>query len=210
MEKYYRDSIIQFDEYTICEDENIFDAILDERKEEIDGKRFFLEYIPKEVLENYNFEDLESLKKFRNDCLGIRSPKMKMGGCNLDPDYLDEDRKTGYLRYAGIKLSDPYGSIYGSFDMRDGILTYSPLFPHFYEERDLGKFARDTYFTTMTFEAIMQVLIDKANECFIHTGNCCELGVKSPYILEKVTKDEMLKCVYDAKEGEKIYERVWK
>ena len=130
---------------------------MDERKKGIDPKKFFLRLVPQSGLEAYDFSNPDSLKKFRNNRLANRVPLMKMGGCNLHPDYLKKDKRFGYLRYAGIKMSDPYGKIPGSFDFRNQVLTYSPLFPHFYDERDLCKFANDCYFTTMTFEDIMKV-----------------------------------------------------
>lgn len=107
-------------------------------------------------------------------------------------------------------MSDPYGKIFGTFDIRDRIVTYSPIFPHFYEERDLCKFANDTYFTTMKFEDIMLVQIDKATEYFVHLGNSYKIGVTSLYVLQRVTKDQMMAFVCNPEEGEKIYKRVLK
>ncbi len=210
MEKYFRDKIIKFEQKTLKPNDNIFEIILEERRKEIDSKRFFLKYLPVEVLSDYNFDDPTLLKKFRDASLSVDCPIMRMGGCNLHPEYLEKDKEYGYLRYAGIKMSDPYGKILGSFDVRDGIVTYSPLFPHFYKERDLIKFANDTYFTTMKFEDIMAVQIDEADECFVHVGNSYQIGVTSPYILQKVTKDQMLAFVSNPEEGEKIYKRTLK
>ncbi len=195
MNKYFRDTIIPFKQETLRIDQDIFDTILEERKSRVDSKRFFLEYLPMEIVEHYNFDDPKSLDKFRDARFKMNSPIMRMGGCNLHPDYLEKDKNSGSLRYAGIKMSDPYGKILGSFDIRDKIVTYSPIFPHFYEERDLCKFANDHYFTTMKFEDIMQIQIDNANECFVHVGNSYKLGVACPYILQKVTKDQMMAFV---------------
>ena len=55
------------------------------------------------------------------------------------------------IRYAGIKISDPSRNILGQFDIRNHVMTYSPISPYFFEERDLCKFARDDYFTTFSF-----------------------------------------------------------
>lgn len=207
MEQYFIDTILDFRQGTLEITDDLFEIILKEREKEIDPKRFFLEFIPKDKLGSYNFSDTASLKTFRDDRLCYRNPLMRMGGCNLHPDYLEKDRKSGYLRYAGIKMSDPYGKIFGSFDIRDHVVTYSPLFPRFYDERDLIKFAREQYFTTMTFEDIMKVQIEKADQCFVHVGNSYEIRRKSPYILEEVTKDQMMEFVYDSEKGEKIYEK---
>lgn len=208
MEKYFRDTIIQFKQGTLRTNEDIFDTILEERKSKIDSKRFFLEYLPMEIASHYDFDDPKALDEFRDVRLGINNPIMRMGGCNLAPYFLEKDKESGSLRYAGIKMSDPYGKILGSFDMRDKIVTYSPIFPHFYEERDLCKFASDTYFTTMKFEDIMKIQIDNANECFVHVGNSYKLGVNCPYVLQKVTKDQMMAFVSNPEEGEKVFEKV--
>ena len=208
MDKYFRDTIIQFKQEILRPDEDIFSTILEERKGKIDSERFFLEYLPIEIASNYNFDDPKSLDEFRDGRLRGNRTIMRMGGCNLHPDYLEKDKVSGSLRYAGIKMSNPYGKILGSFDMRDKIVTYSPIFPHFYDERDLCKFARDTYFTTMKFEDIMKIQIDNANECFVHVGNSYKLGVNCPYILQKVTKDQMMAFVCHPEEGEKVLEKV--
>ena len=207
MEKYFRDTIFGIQQGTLEITDNLFDIILDERKKGIDPKRFFLHFVSQRELEAYDFNNPDSLKKFRNDRLTGRVPLMKMGGCNLHPDYLERDQRSGYLRYAGIKMSDPYGNIPGSFDVRNQVITYSPLFPHFYDERDQCKFANDTYFTTMTFEDIMKVQIEHAEECFVHVKNSYELGRKSPYVLEKITKEQMTEFVYDSEKANKILEK---
>lgn len=208
MEKYFRDYFIDFEQKEVEDTENIFELILNDRKKGLDKNRFFLSYIPREIIEEYDFANPTSLKEFRRICLTLDCPIMQMGGCNLDPDALEKDRKSGYLRYAGIKLSDPYGKIYGSFDIRNHNVTYSPLFSHFYEERDLNKFAHDTYFTTMTFEKLMEIQIKKAQNCFVHIGDVYEIGRKSPYNLEEVTKEQMLDYIYNKELGEEIYKRV--
>ena len=208
MGKYFRDIFSEMQEYTLESNKDIFESILNERKREIDSKRFFLEYIPPENLAEYDFTNPDSLKKFRNTCFSFRSPRIRMGGCNLDPEMLEED-----IRYAGIKMSDPYRKILGSFDTRNGIITYSPLFPNFDDERDLIKFANDHYFTPMSFEDIMMVQIDNAREFQVHVGNyrtAQELIKYGRYIFEKVTKDQMVKFVLDPEEGAKIHQKVYK
>lgn len=205
MNKVYRDKILQFNQFELIEDGDIFQTILAERKGEIDSQRFFLEYLPQDIANGYDFNDLESLKKFRNDCLRWNSPLQLMGGCNL----VEEKLKKG-IRYAGIKMSDPSGKVFGAFNIHDGKIIYSPIFPHFYEERDNIKFANDKYFTTMTFEEIMQRQIDLAAEFYIHTGNYITLKdiVKyGDYILEKISKDQMLEFVYQPETGEKVLKK---
>lgn len=50
-----------------------------------------------------------------------------MGGCNLIDSELDRG-----IRYSGIKMSDPTGKVFGNFNIGDGKIIYSPIFPHFY------------------------------------------------------------------------------
>ena len=202
MTKIYRDEIFQFNQFDLREDGDIFQTILDERKYEIDSQRFFLEYLPQDVANRYDFNNIDSLEKFRDDCLRLTSPLQPMGGCNL----VKEEVQRG-IRYAGIKISDPNGKIFGSFNIGDGKIIYSPIFPHFYEERDNIKFANDNYFTTMTFEEIMQRQIDLAAEFYIHTGNYMALkdvAKYGDYIFEEISKDQMLEFLYQPETGEKV------
>ena len=128
-----------------------------------------------------------------------------MGGCNL----VEKEIQRG-IRYSGIKISDPSGKILGSFNINEGKIIYSPIFPKFYEERDNIKFANAKYFTTMTFEEIMEKQIDLATEFYIHTGNYMKLQEilkNGEYIFEKITKDQMLEFVSQPEEGQKILKK---
>jgi len=126
------DTYIEIKCYPNKKDEDIFKIILAQRKNNLDQKRFFIDYIQQEELSKYDFNNKDSIKSFRRICATIDSPLIRMGGYNMDPIYLNDD-----IRYAGIKMSDPSEKILGSFDIRNGIITYSPIFPHFYKERDI-------------------------------------------------------------------------
>ncbi len=205
MNKIYRDEIIQFKQFDLREDKDIFQTILDERKNKIDSQRFFLQYLPQDIANGYDFNDSKSINKFRSDCLRWDSPLQGMGGCNL----IGEELKRG-IRYAGIKMSDPNGKIFGTFNIDNGIIIYSPIFPFFYEERDNIKFAKDDYFTTITFEEIMENQINLANEFYIHTGNYMtvkEIIKNGEYIFEKISKDQMLEFVFQREAGEKVFKK---
>lgn len=144
MSNLFNDEIIKFNQYDIdLNRDNIFDTILNIRKNGFDRERFFLNYITDDVLANFDFNDTDSLNDFRNL---PTYPYKLMGGCNVMSDMLQKD-----IRYAGIKISDPSRNILGQFDIRNHVMTYSPIFPYFFEERDLCKFARDDYFTTFSF-----------------------------------------------------------
>ena len=202
MNKIYRDGIIQFNQFDLREDGDIFQTILDERKDKRDSQRFFLEFLPQDVANRYDFNNIDSLEKFRDDCLRLTSPLQPMGGCNL----VKEEVQKG-IRYAGKKISDPSGKVFGSFNINEGKIIYSPIFPHFYDERDNIKFANDTYFTTMTFEEIMQRQIDLATEFYIHKGNYMalkDIAKYGDYIFEKISKDQMLEFLYQPETGEKV------
>lgn len=201
----YRDKFYKMEQFPIQPGEDVFKLILEARKDDIDKDRFFLEFLPQECASAYDFSNPNSYRSFTDICYTIDTPIMKMGGYNMEPKYLSGD-----IRIGGIKMSDPYGKIYGSFDIRNGIITYNPLFPHFYEERDLIKFAHDTYFTTMTFEDIMMGQISAAESFYVNVGKHYQIRdiIKNGlYILEKVSSEQMTEFVLNPNEGAKIYKR---
>lgn len=206
MSKIYKDDIFTLKQFELREDGDIFKTILEERENLVDSKRFFLGYLPQELANGLDNDS--SLMKFRDDCLKIARPLERMGGCNLDEYYLEKG-----IRYSGIKMSDPSGKIYGTFNIYGGKIIYSPIFPHFHEERDLIKFANDTYFTTITFEEIMKNQIDLSKEFYVHIRDyrtLKELNEKGRYIFEKINKDKMLKFVSEPELGEEIFKKYLK
>lgn len=116
-----------------------------------------------------------------------------MGGCNLT-----EGHKELGIRHYGMKLSDPSGEIPGVFDVNNHVITYSPIFPLFYEERDIVKFARHTYITSLTFQEILVNQINNAKEFYIHVGDYATIKERlkyGDYIFEKITREQMLEFV---------------
>ena len=202
MIKIYKDDIFRFNQINLRKDGNVFQTILDERERKTDPKRFFLKYIPQEIVDVYDFNDKESLEQFRNMCLGFNSPLKEMGGCNLREDSLEKG-----IRDSGIRLSDPNGDILGAFNIAGDKIIYSPIFPRFFDERDNIKFANATYFTTMTFEEIMENQIKLAKEFYVHTGDyrkISEISKHGRYIFEKVTEEEMIDFTKNKENGKKI------
>lgn len=202
MNNIYRDEIFALDQFYLSKNDDIFKEILTRRNNENDSKRFFLEYLPLDIAKRYDFNDQGSLKRFREDCLKYDNLLQLMGGCNL----IKEELQKG-IRYAGIKMSDPSGNILGSFHIDDGTIIYSPIFPHFYEERDNIKFANDIYFTTMTFEEIMTSQIELATKFYVHIGNYTtprEIIEHGKYIFKEISKEQMLEYVFDSNIGEKV------
>lgn len=199
----------EFNQYDISSNEDIFGSILEKRENDLDSKRFFLKYIPASLLSKYNFNDENSLNEFRNVHLSIFTDSIKgMGGCNLREEMLEKD-----IRYAGIKLSDPYKKIPGVFDIRNSVMTYSPIFPFFYEERDLIKFANDTYFTSIPFETILINQINNATKYYIHIGNyqmARETIKYGRYILEQISKEQMIEYATNPELGEKVRKKYLK
>lgn len=187
-------------EIPLRQDFDVFESILESKKDDIDNDRFYIKYLPSIELEKYDFNDKESLRKFRDICFTIDTPILGMGGCNLRERYMDDFRRSGK------KISDPYGKVFGYFDIRDGIITYCPLFNQFYNEYDVGKFANTVYFTTMSFEDIMKYQILKANEFYVHTGYeiICH---NREYILEKISSSEMMDFVNDPESRELILKK---
>ena len=206
MPNVFHDRFIDFQQYDINLNDNIFEQLLATRKNEFDSERFFLKFIQSNDLAKYNFNDKSSLSKFRDDCCTFMSPLKKMGGCNLRPEKLEED-----IKYAGIKLSDPNGKIIGQFDIRNHIVTYSPIFPFFYEERDLIKFANDTYFTSLSFEQLIMNQIDHAIKYYIHIGNYYspkDIVKYGNYIMEEVSKEKMIEYATNPELGNKILKKI--
>lgn len=202
MAQVFRDKMIRLDSFDISSTENIFSRILEERKHEIDNNRFFLEYISLEDLAKYDFNSPDSLNRFRRACVSLNSPLKAMGGCNLK----EEDVEKG-IRYSGMKLSDPFGIIPGVFDVNNHVVTYSPILPFFYDERDLSKFARDTYFTSIPFQEILMNQIENATDYYVHVGNYSaarDILKYGRYIFEKVGKADMIELATNPEKGEKI------
>lgn len=203
MANFYCDTIINLEQYTLEKD--YFNSLLELRKVTLDN-RFFLEYISEEILSQYDLNNIDSLKAFRNFCLfNSTSPKKLMGGANMTPDAL----KKG-MRYSGIKMSDPEEVVYGVFDLRDGKLTYSPIFPSFCEERDNCKFARYKIFTTVPFQDIMVDNIDNAHEFYLHTGKyktSRDILKYGENIFEMISKDEMISFLKKPQEGKQVLYR---
>lgn len=200
MNKIFYDNFFKINEIPLKNNGDIFESILESRKNDIDKDRFYIKFLPVIEFEKYNFNDKQSLREFRDICYSIDTPIMPMGGCNLWERYMYD------MRISGKKISDPYGRIYGSFDIRNGIITYSPLFAHFYNERDVAKFANDQYFTTMTFEDIMKYQIEVSNQFYVHTGYDYTNRDRK-YILESVSPSEMLDFVNNPKSGEMILKK---
>jgi len=182
MDKIFYDNFFRMNEIPLRQDFDVFESILESKKDDIDNDRFYIKYLPSIELEKYDFNDKESLRKFRDICFTIDTPILGMGGCNLRERYMDDFRRSGK------KISDPYGKVFGYFDIRDGIITYCPLFNQFYNEYDVGKFANTVYFTTMSFEDIMKYqkadsLIrtlysrHQSSICVVHTPHICPIFV---------------------------------
>ena len=163
MPNVFYDRVIDFQQYDIDLNNNIFSQILDTRKTGLDTNRFFLKYISKDDLSKYDLSKKESLNEFRDICCTFNSPLKRMAGCNLRPEMLEKG-----IRYAGIIISDPEKKVLGQFDVINNSIIYSPIFPYFYEERDLVKFANDEYFTTIPFEELVLNQINNANSFFVH------------------------------------------
>lgn len=202
MSNVFYDRIVDFQQYDINLNDNIFSQILDTRKTELDSNRFFLRFISKEDLSKYDFSDKESLNRFRDICCTFYSPLKRMAGCNLRPEMLEKG-----IRYAGIIISDPNKKVLGQFDVIDDRLIYSPIFPFFYEERDLIKFANDVYFTTIPFDELVLNQIKYSNRFFVHVRNSKTIkdyNKYGEYIYEEISKSQMTEFLTNPKKGEKV------
>ncbi len=79
MIKVYKDSFINFEEYELDYNKGVFEQILKLRKGEIDADRFYLKFISSLALKQYDFNDLESLKEFRNGYITGSCSMVTMG-----------------------------------------------------------------------------------------------------------------------------------
>lgn len=82
-------------EIPLRQDFDVFESILESKKDDIDNDRFYIKYLPSIELEKYDFNDKESLRKFRDICFTIDTPILGMGGCNLRERYMDDFRRSG-------------------------------------------------------------------------------------------------------------------
>lgn len=199
MSQFFIDDFFEVKQYSLGEDEELFERILKEREGGIDPKRFYLEYIPTELYSELDFENPSSSLCSINEAL------ITMGGCNLEQRDLDRG-----MRYSGIKISDPSGLILGTFDVHEDKMTYSPIFPHFWEERDVCKFAYESYITRMTYEEIIAKLIERTHEFYLHVGgytSFADIANHGIYRFEKITKEEMIKFSTQPKEGQMVLKR---
>lgn len=196
MANIFYDHIIDFKQYDINLNDNIFEKILESRKNELDSNQFFLRYISTEALSKYNFDTIDSLNEFRDACCSYMCPIKDMAGCNLQLDR--------------IVISDPNKKVLGQFYVSDDSITYSPIFPYFYEERDFIKFANDEYFTTISFEELVMNQINYAKRFYVHIRNSNsmkEFRKYGNYIMDEIDKNQMINYLIDPKQGEKILKK---
>ena len=200
MANVFIDNIFEFQQYEINENEDVVKSILEKRNPSLD-KRFFLKYVSASELTKYSFNDKNSIKKFRNMRFSNKSPIKSMGGCNY------EGNEGTDVREFGIILSDPYKKIVGQFNINEHIMTYSPIFPFFYKQRDLIKFADDTYFTSISFETLLMNQIENATEYYIHIGNyhkASEIANYDRYIFERISKNQMIEYATNSELGKNV------
>ena len=204
MSKIFYDNFFKMKEIELKKDGDIFESILESRENSFNKDRFYIGFLPNEEFLKYDFNNPNSLSDFRDICVTIDSPIMPMGGCNLWEKYMYD------MRISGKKISDPYGQVLGTFDIKNGVVTYSPLFAHFYNERDVAKFANDHYFTTMSFEEIMKYYIEKSQEFYVHTDNYTsirDINRYGRYVLEQISASEMLDFVNNPNSGKLILKK---
>ncbi len=205
MPNVFHDRIIDFEQYDINLSDNIFRQILVTRKNEFDSERFFLRYISDIELSRYNFNNKKSLNEFRDICCTFMNPIKGMAGCNLRPDML----KKG-IRYAGITISDPNKEILGQFHVSNDSIIYSPIFPFFYEERDLIKFANDVYFTTISFEELVMNQINCAKRFYVHirdSKTIDDIKRYGDFIMDEINKNQMIHYLTNPEQGEKVLKK---
>lgn len=203
MNTYYENKNHDIDEHQFKGD--IFTHILKSRQEQERDNKFLLYYLPKE--EKCDFQDNLVKQEFKKEIESPSSPLLLMGGANL------ENLNKRDIRLNGIKMTDPYGKIIGSFDIRENMMTYCPLLPNFYAEKDLTNFGTDSYFTTLSFQEIMLTMTKYVKKYYVIVGYNYSPRViinKGKYIKEQVNKDKMLKFIQNEEAGKLIRSRILK
>ena len=164
--------------YDIDLNEDIFKQILDLRKDNPDPYRFYLRYIDFKLKKIIDEGDIYGFS-YLNDFYSKR-----MAGCNLTPTALDN------FETSGIKISDPIGLIRGQIDVRNNIMTYSPITRSFCLQKENPYFAKETYYTTIEFTKLLENQIDHATSFYKHIGKDGD-----SYIKEESSKEKMKKLL---------------
>ena len=207
MANVFYDSFVRpIDQYDFDPEGNVFEEILKMRESQgkFDRFRFFLEYIPAEKLAEYDFNDPESLAAFRDIYGSCAFRKQVIGGLSQHHEMIEKDLEEEDLCNSGTKLSDPEERIIGQFDVRDGIMTYSSLWGPFYDGRDVGKFANDSYITTIPFDQLIAAQIKFAEKFYVHTGNGSGRIREPRFYYDEVSGEQMTECATNPDVGNKI------
>ena len=201
------DRIIDVKQYDINLEDDIFSQILETRKNHYDSKRFYLKYISSEDLSRSDLNNKDSINEFRDIRHTSLSPVKGMAGCNLMPELLEKG-----IRDAGIVISDPNKQVVGQFDILDGKMYYSPIFPYFDDERDIVKFASDDYFTSITFDQLVLNQLKYVKEFYLHIRDpktIKEINKYGDYIFEEISKNQMIDFVKDPEQGQKVLNKYY-
>ena len=165
--------------YDIDLSEDIFKQILDLRKDNPDSYRFYLRYMDSKLKEIIDKGDVRGFS-YLNDFYSKR-----MAGCNLTPSALEGEFESG-----GIKISDPVRLIHGQIDVRNHIMTYSPITRSFCLQKENLGFAKETYYTTIEFTKLLKNQIDHATAFYKHIGKD-----EDGYIKEESSKEKMMQLL---------------
>ena len=195
---FYSDKIRNIEVFEIDpKEEDIFASLLLKRENLFDSERFFIRHIDEPV----DVNDKKAVDDFRDYRTHI-----DMAGCNVREEELRRD-----IRYAGKKISDPQSDpqkrIIGQFDVRNKIMTYSPIWGSFFDEYDQVKFASDAYYTTLTYDELIRNQIAFSDKFYVHTRDCSSLQeylLKGSYIFEEVSREEMLEFATNPEKGEEV------
>ena len=191
---FYEDIIFKIKKYDVPEGVDLLTAVLNVQNQTSDPSRFYLRFVPESVLSEYDLNDPDSAHRFRKACWHISSPQKGMCACNL------RDFSCGSH---GLKISDPEEQIEGTFIIDGYRLTYSPIVPRVYEERDISKYANTIYFTSAPFSKIMQDLIAKSNRFRLHSHYEIVKYDTVP-VIKEISREEMLTFATDSNLGNQV------
>jgi len=191
MSKIYQDKIISVDEINVLESENIFEKM---KKISEDNKKqiLYLEYIPSNILRNYDLNDCEDHRRFQDILYKCDTPVLPMSCYNL------KDNE--------ITIWDPSKNTKGLFTFCEGKLIYTIVNHDLNYQKKKNNIPSERYISDITFFEILNLLLNQASEYYIHYTNS-DLSNKFPSALEKVKKEDILNLINLSKE-EKILKKV--
>lgn len=165
--------------YYIDPKKDFFEQILELRKDNPNPYKFYIRLANQKLQDYIARGDVRTFAELRDLYSKL------LASCNLDSTALEDDLESG-----GIRISDPSGLVEGQISIINHIMTYSPALEPIYTQEEDTKFAREIYYTGITFNALLINQIKHAK-----TFRQCVGKNENGYIKEELSKEKMIKLV---------------